>query len=185
MKSLVEYLNNPLVESKKEIALCWSHDEPDMMYIVDNVSFEELKDKLEDYAWSFDMYSSDDNNLCVIKWNDEVVNCFNTGYRNLQQIKKSLQNLFQKAIDSKDEPDTLLIEDDPILGGYYEYHDEDANLSAKEYVDSIFSDMQDSYVDGDSGYACSIIDINKKKVVVGNESVFFCNYIEFLEMLGE
>ena len=41
--------------------------------------------------------------------------------------------------------------------------------------------MDDSYVDGDSGYAYSLIDISKGKSLLGNDGVVFMSANEFIE----
>lgn len=183
MKSLVEHLNEALKNLKVYIVdpyngpvvICRDYPTQDP-YSEDNK--EDFN--ISDTDWLFDELTNGNGNIVHLQWNDEsIYGCILDKINDEKQLRKDFdKNVGKWLEDNKkyiEDPGETYIEIyvDLDCGIAFDCANErddfkDFNL---DYLWNCWMDQfKDSYVDGDSNYCRCLVDLKKKKVIVGGEN---------------
>lgn len=185
MLNLKDIINESLVNEAKteELLFMVDHFDPEIIFCI-NGDINKLKKMIEDnYDWYYGTWPIN-TKLAAVHWNDESIYVIPVEGNNLVGAKKKdLDNIQAQLDKQKDqiEKDGYVYIESNIFGGANEWEDAKPNDKAQKYLDMFIEMMDDSYVDGDSGYAYSLIDISKGKSLLGNDSVVFMSANEFIE----
>ena len=183
--NLKDFINESLVnEAKtKELLFMVDHGDPEIIFCI-NGDINKLEKMIEDdYDWYYGTWPIN-TKLAAVHWNDESIYVIPVEGNNLVGAKKKdLDNIQAQLDKQKDqiEKDGYVYIESNIFGGANEWEDAKPNDKAQKYLDMFIEMMDDSYVDGDSGYAYSLIDISKGKSLLGNDGVVFMSANEFIE----
>lgn len=178
---LIESLN--ISEARNQIGFAWNHYNPSVLYcMVGDMKKAQKICNESDYNFeAVDLKGP----LCVIAWNNEYIMYNDLKGTNLNQVKKNVLDDIQKQLDEQAED---------IADGYFyiecdlmsnEYDTNDIEPTAKAVLDHMLQLIEESEVDGDSGYGRVIADIKKGEVLVGEsgeKEVVFLSVNEFQEM---
>lgn len=182
---LKDFINESLVNEAKteELLFMVDHGDPEIIFCI-NGDINKLEKMIEDdYDWYYGTWPIN-TKLAAVHWNDESIYVIPVEGNNLVGAKKKdLDNIQAQLDKQKDqiEKDGYVYIESNIFGGANEWEDAKPNDKAQKYLDMFIEMMDDSYVDGDSGYAYSLIDISKGKSLLGNDGVVFMSANEFIE----
>lgn len=182
---LKDFINESLVNEAKteELLFMVDHFDPEIIFCI-NGDINKLEKMIEDnYDWYYGTWPIN-TKLAAVHWNDESIYVIPVEGNNLVGAKKKdLDNIQAQLDKQKDqiEKDGYVYIESNIFGGANEWEDAKPNDKAQKYLDMFIEMMDDSYVDGDSGYAYSLIDISKGKSLLGNDGVVFMSANEFIE----
>lgn len=183
--NLKDFINESLVNEVKteELLFMVDHGDPEIIFCI-NGDINKLEKMIEDdYDWYYGTWPIN-TKLATVQWNDESIYVIPVEGNNLVGAKKKdLDNIQAQLDKQKDqiEKDGYVYIESNIFGGANEWEDAKPNDKAQKYLDMFIEMMDDSYVDGDSGYAYSLIDISKGKSLLGNDGVVFMSANEFIE----
>ena len=184
VKDLKDFLNESILvnEAKSELLFIVDHSNPEIIFcLIGNI--KEVEKRIEDYDWYYETFSLN-TKLATVQWNDESIYVTPVEGNNLAAAKKKdLDNIQAQLDKQKDqiEKDGYVYIESNIFGGANEWEDAKPNDKAQKYLDMFIEMMDESYVDGDSGYAFSLIDISKGESLLGNDDVVFMSANEFME----
>lgn len=184
-QSLKDYISESLInESRKEYTFVFQHDNPEA-----GVLIKEPYSKVSKLAADWDLEIFEvvaKSDLIGIMWNDESSFSWPIEGNNINTAKRlEIAHLEQEL--SKDaylEEDGSLYIESKMFGMENEWYDMKKKPSGKDVYDMFKSIFDESGVDGDSGFARSIIDLKKEEVVLGNEGVTVFTWEEFQEAYG-
>lgn len=185
MKTLKDFINESLlVEGSTDYAFVWNHNNPSTVYCL-NGATNALNKAIKDYDFNINIIRLK-SNICGIMWNDEYLAAAECGGNNLNTAKASEIKKLQAQIDSGDNDETYKYLECSMFVGGNEWYDDDAESNnAKDYLDKFIEMIEDSEVDGDSGYGRAVIDLKNGEVLLsGSVSVIFQTANEFIESLG-
>lgn len=184
VKDLKDFLNESILvnEAKSELLFIVDHSNPEIIFcLIGNI--KGVEKRIEDYDWYYETFSLN-TKLATVQWNDESIYVTPVEGNNLAMAKKkdldNIQAQLDKQKDQIEEDGYVYIESN-IFGGANEWEDAKPNDKAQKYLDRFIEMMDESYVDGDSGYAFSLIDISKGESLLGNDGVVFMSANEFIE----
>lgn len=182
MKSLGQFISESVVtESKDKYMLVWDHFDPEYIKVVSG-DIKKLHKFLEDYDAQIYEFETHDT-ICGISWNDEDARAWDIPGKNLNDIKKlDLKNI-QTQLDNGAVQDGYARIESYLFGSENEWEDADG-MTAKDFLNGFIEIIKYSVVDGDSGWAISLIDIKKKAVLLGNSNVEFVDAEEYMKYLS-
>lgn len=183
MMDLKDFINESLVnEAKSELLFIMDHSNPEIIFCL-NGNIKEVEKRIEDYDWDYETFSLN-TKLATVQWNDESIYVTPVEGNNLAAAKKkdldNIQAQLDKQKDQIEEDGYVYIESN-IFGGANEWEDAKPGDKAQKYLDRFIEMMDESYVDSDSGYAFSLIDVSKGEILLGNDGVTFMSANEFME----
>lgn len=184
VKDLKDFLNESILvnEAKTELLFIVDHSNPEIIFcLIGNI--KGVEKRIEDYDWYYEKFSLN-TKLATVQWNDESIYVTPVEGNNLAAAKKKdLDNIQAQLDKQKDqiEKDGYVYIESNIFGGANEWEDAKPGDKAQKYLDMFIEMMDESYVDGDSGYAFSLIDISKGESLLGNDGVVFMSANEFME----
>lgn len=184
MKNLKDFINESiLMESKTDYAFVWDHYKPSTLYCL-NGATNKLQKELKNYDYNIQM-AKISSNVCSVMWNDEFLAVQECKGNNLNDVKTNVLKELEDQM-TKDGNDETYKYFDCCLGSN-EWHDNEASSSkAKDYLDKFIELIEDSEVDGDSGYGKAVIDIKNGKVLLsGSVKVIFQTANEFIESITQ
>ena len=186
MKTLKDFINESLlVEGNNDYAFVWNHYDPSTVYCL-NGATNALNKAIKDYDFNINIIRLK-SNICGIMWNDEYLAAEECDGNNLNAAKASEIKKLQAQIDSENNDETYKYLECSMFVGGNEWYDDDAESNdAKYYLDKFIEMIEDSAVDGDSGYGRAVIDIKNGKVLLsGSVNVIFQTANEFIESLAK
>lgn len=184
MKTLKDFINESLLmDSKTDYAFVWNHFNPSVLYCMIG-DMEKAQKICDESDYNFETANLK-GPLCVIAWNDEHITHNDLKGTNLNQVKKNILDDIQKQLDkqAKDIVDGYFYIECDLMSN--EYDTNDIEPTAKAVLDHMLQLIEESEVDGDSGYGRVIVNIEKGKVLVGEsgkKEVVFLTVNEFEEM---
>ena len=180
---LKDFINESLVnEAKSELLFIVDHSNPEIIFCLTG-NIKEVEKRIDDYDWYYETFSLN-TKLATVQWNDESIYVTPVEGNNLAAAKKkdldNIQAQLDKQKDQIEEDGYVYIESN-IFGGANEWEDAKPSDKAQKYLDRFIEMMDESYVDGDSGYALTLMDISKGESLLGNDGVVFMSANEFME----
>ena len=180
---LKDFINESLVnEAKSELLFIVDHSNPEIIFCLTG-DIKEVEKRIDDYDWYYETFSLN-TKLATVQWNDESIYVTPVEGNNLAAAKKkdldNIQAQLDKQKDQIEEDGYVYIESN-IFGGANEWEDAKPSDKAQKYLDRFIEMMDESYVDGDSGYALTLMDISKGESLLGNDGVVFMSANEFME----
>lgn len=182
IKNLSTYINEALGavnESTKNYVVFLDHENPDSIYITNDVDESECEELASEAELDY-FYVTFKSKLAAIRWNDESFYYQDIKGNNLEAAKKNDLKSIEKQVakQKKDIADGYAYIESELFGGANEWEgDEVANMTAQDFLNGFIEIIQDSYVDGDSGYCYAVIDTSSCKVLLGGdggvESIYF------------
>ena len=182
MRSLVEHLNEALKNLKVyvvdpyngPVVICSDYPTQDP-YSEEGGDFN-----IEDTDWLFDELTNGNGNIIHLQWNDEsIYGCILDKVNDEKQLRKD----FDKNVGKWLEDNKKYIEDlgETYIEIYVELdcgiafdcaneRDDFKDFSLDYLWDCWMAQFKDSYVDGDSNDCRCLVDLKKKKVIVGGEN---------------
>lgn len=182
MKTLKDFINESLLmEGKTDYAFVWDHFNPSTLYCL-NGAVNMLQKTLKDYEYEI-QNAKIASNVCFVMWNDEFLAVNDCNGNNLNAVKNNILKTIEDQM-TKDGNDETYRYFDTVIGSN-EWYDNDAKSDkAKDYLDRFIEMIEDSEVDGSSGYGKAVIDVkNGETLLTGNVQVVFMTANEFLENL--
>ena len=184
VKDLKDFLNESILvnEAKTELLFIVDHSNPEIIFcLIGNI--KEVEKRIDDYDWFYETFSLN-TKLATVQWNDESIYVTPVEGNNLASAKKkdldNIQAQLDKQKDQIEEDGYVYIESN-IFGGANEWEDAKPDDKAQKYLDRFIEMMEESYVDGDSGYAFTLMDISRGESLLGNDGVVFMSANEFME----
>lgn len=184
MRSLGQFISESVVtESRDKYMLVWDHFDPEYVNVVSG-DIKKLRKFLEkDYDAQIYEFETRDT-ICGISWNDEDARAWDIPGRNLNDIKKlDLENI-QTQLDNGAVRDEYARIESYLYGAENEWDEDADKMTAKDFLNGFIEIIEDSVVDGDSGWAISLIDIKKKAILLGNGNVNFVDAEEYMKYLS-
>lgn len=187
MKDLKDFINESLcVNESHNISFVWDHYDPDTLYCVfGNAS--KIRKILSGTDYNFQDIKIK-TKLCSVSWNDETLFAGEVKGNNLEDAKKIELKHIQSQLDNqKDQIENegyVYIESD-LFGSANEWEEGVKDMSAEDFLKGFLEMIQDSVVDGDSGYGRAVLDLQNKQVLLGNDGVEFINIDKLEEMLTQ
>ena len=182
--NLKDFINEALItEGNTDYAFVWSHNNPSTVYCL-NGAVNALNKAIKDYDYNIQMVKIS-SNICSIMWNDEFLAAQECKGNNFNAVKTNVIKELENQMTKNDNDETYRCFDCCL--GSNEWFDDDAESdNAKDYLDKFIEMIEDSEVDGDSGYGRAVIDIKKGEVLLsGSVDVIFQTANEFIESLDE
>jgi flagellar basal body P-ring protein FlgI len=114
-------------------------------------------------------------------WNDEFLAVNDCDGNNLNAVKNNVLKTIEDQMTKDGNDETYRYFNTAF--GSNEWYDGDAKSDkAKDYLNRFIAMIEDSEVDGDSGYGKAVIDVkNGETLLAGNVQVVFMTADEFLE----
>ena len=179
-KDLKEFLNESLlVEGKTDYAFVWDHFDPSILYCL-NGATNKLQKDLKDYDYELQNVKIS-SNICYVMWNDEFLAVNDCDGNNLNAVKNNVLKTIEDQM-TKDGNDETYRYFETAFGTNEWYDDGAESNKAKDYLNRFIGMIEDSKVDGDSGYGRAVIDVkNGETLLAGDVQVVFMTANEFLE----
>ena len=174
--------NSNTIDSQTSWAVFFNHFDPDHLYICKGVDSNEAEEFADKIGWNYS-YDSFNTNFATISWNDESYYSHDLIGDTFNDIKMNdLKSIEEQMKKHKDDIANgyACIESD-IFGGDNEWEgDYVKNMTAQDFLDGFIEIIEDSVVDGDSGYCYAVIDANREEIYLGgNGSIEFIDFDEF------
>lgn len=187
-EELEDFVTESVVnEAKTEVMFVLDHDSPNYLYCVNSGDLDKVSAIVDEYDY-YSEYHTSNTKLATIEWNDESIYVTPIEGNNLAAAKKkdlaNIQAQLDKQKEDIEKDGYVYIESD-IFGGAGEWSDAKPTDKAKKYLDKFIGMMNDSYVDGDSNSARSLVDLAGGKTLIGNEGIVFLSADEFLSQFEE
>lgn len=185
MINLQELIQESLVnESANDYMFIWQHFSPNTLYCCIG-DVQKLDKLMKDY--DFESFTTKlKSNIVGVAWNDEYGFAWDIDGHNLNDAKrkdlKFIEDQINQQKDQIEQEQYMYIESN-IFGGANEWYDDDISTDAKEIQKRFMDIIEESGVDGDSGYGRAIIDIKKGDVLLCGEDldINFLTVNEFIE----
>lgn len=170
MKTLQQHLNESINESMRGFyATVYGDPYSGPLQITKGPNPES-----EDMDWLGDEISKGTGNVACVSWCDDTIYGYvlNSVHDEKDYRKQLLDSVKKNWEDAKEYGEiTVEIGGDERTYGF----DEANNSTPEEYVKSFIDSINQSEVDGDSGYCTVVVDLKKKVVIAGGRAVQF-NY---------
>lgn len=171
----------------EEVIFVLDHFDPEYLYCVKGGDLNKVSEIVDEYGYHSEGCSLN-TRLVSVEWNDESIYVSSVEGNNLDEAKKNDLVKIQTQLDEQKEnieKDGYVYIESDIFGGANEWNDAKPTDKAQKYLDQFIEMMDDSYVDGDSGYAFSLVDLMHGETLVGNGGVIFVTVDEFLSRFEE
>lgn len=181
--NLKDFINEALItEGKTDYAFVWDHYNPSTLYCL-NGATNKLQNSLKNYDYNIQMVKIS-SNICSIMWNDEFLAAQECKGNNFNAVKTNIIKELENQMTKNDNDETYRYFD-CCLGSNEWFDDAAESDNAKDYLDKFIAMIEDSKVDGDSGYGRAVIDIKNGEILLsGSVSVIFQTANEFIKSLG-
>jgi len=192
MKKLAEFIKESLItEASGEFLVFYDHESPDDIKVVYGANKQQIK-KLSDYDCIIDSVPWK-GNLMVVENDDETLRIFDTGCKNISQLKNKVLKEISDCLKNADDDYVEL--DIPSIGLYIKFGDgcNEHILKGKGvkevkpevYYDSFIEFFNDSYVDNDSVSQYLLIDAPKSTVIWGPQTAMIMDSNELEAWLNQ
>lgn len=182
MVDLKDFINESLlVEGTTDYAFVWSHDNPSTLYCL-NGATNKLQKALKNYDYEIQNVKIS-SNICHVMWNDEFLAANDCDGNNLNAVKNNVLKTIEDQM-TKDGNDETYRYFETAFGSNEWYDDDAKSDKAKDYLNSFIEMIEDSEVDGDSGYGRAVIDVKNGEVLMsGKCEIIIQTANEFIESL--
>lgn len=184
MKSLIQLINEALlVEGNTDYAFVWNHYDASTLYCL-NGATNKLQKDLKNYDYNIQM-TKISSNICSVMWNDEFLAVQECDGNNIKAVENNVIKELEDQMTKDGNDETYRYFD--CCFGSNEWYDDDAESDdPKYYLKQFISIIEDSEVDGDSGYGRAVIDVKKGETLLsGNVHIVFQSANEFLESITQ
>lgn len=180
MKNLGNFINESI--QGNSCVFVWDHFEPsDISCVIGKSSdIDKLINKLQHYSYQYEECDVKDS-LYEVEWGNESCYISDLKCKNMKQFKKKLINDEFKGIFDEDD-EWLCYEN--LFFIEMKKDDPECPKNEEELYEYYLSLINNSYIDGDSNSAKTIINIKKQTIEAG-PGVYFVDVDEFIERFGE
>ncbi len=179
MKNLSDCIKESINESSNKMTAIWSHEDPDTIYFIKNMSRDQYK-RLRNTDWNWDDIDVKEP-IAFCGHNDESIRITGVAASNLVGLKKLIskdiaQNI-QEMIDAGEVYDEVIFysldEDEWSLKDFRDAKEvEDLKkINPDRAAEKWLKGLEDTEVDGDSSRAYYFVDLRKGEQIAGSEHI--------------